>query len=668
MTRTSGKGLLGAVLAAALAGMAAGCVPPSANRNPDAGTADSRQHKKYPKTASSEAKDQALDYQVPADQGAIYVWRGKDLEGWETAFRISVDGQKVGPLKPNNFFLVKLRPGPHVVKVDLNSEFRGHFSKELPVEVEAGRKHFVQTRLSLAKESVHEYKFWVEPLEAEEWAAKDFRFLSAFPAGFDPESFLDQDRKVAYQALEGDGPFWVYEWQTEDGATFLAERRVGGQPDGRAVVRYRNGMRWEGRFDEGVPTGKARLIREDGLVVNQIYKDGEVVNAFTEADVHIVNGDYQAAFELLERRSYYGLELEAAGSGEARLAAVLPRGPAYLAGVRRGDRLVAVDGRPLQGKAPREVVAELNRVAFGDTVRLEVARDGTTRTLAFVPAIVPEGYQGAPSTASLLWEQVRERDAVPAYRSYLDEVQDDTYKDRARRRMAALKAEQERAARRAERAGTVAAVIDFCADYPQSGHIKGLTAAVADDVAAAADPVGAYNALNRDCPAARAHWPARFDLLEVGPEELRVVDAMGLMAGGLGPNAVAAKIRSAGKPYKDFSAPEMQDLAGFGVPDEVIAAMVEATAAHKERMAQQERIEELEAENRRLRNSGGAPGTAAVGGGGPVAKENLPAQCLKLVASLQACDAAGGLWEGACRKIAWSKFDGCPVEEEDLPI
>lgn len=666
MTRKRAKGLLGAVLGAALAGLVAGCVPPSANRGPSTGEADSREHKKYPRTASSEAKDQALAYEVPEDQGAIYIWREKKFIGWKTPFRITVDGRKIGPLKPNNFFLVKVRPGPHVVKVDLESRLRGRHSEELQVDVEGGGKRFLRT--TYFRPPRGDYALFLNTLNAEEWAAKDFRFLSEFPASFDPRAFLDQDRKVAYQALEGDGPFWVYEWQSGDGATFLAERRVGGEPEGRAVVKYPDGMRWEGRFDEGVPTGKARLVREDGLVVNQIYKDGELVNAFTEADVHIVNGDYQAAFELLERRSYYGLELEAAESGEARLAAVLPRGPAYLAGVRRGDRLVAVDGRPLEGKAPREVVAELNRVAFGDTVRLEVARDGTTRTLTFVPAIIPEGYQGASSTASLLWQHVRERDAVPAYRSYLDEVQDDTYKDRARRRVAVLKAEQERAARRAERAGTVAAVIDFCTEYPQSGHIEGLTRAVADAVASAADPVGAYNALNQDCPAARPHWPARFDLLEVGPEELRVADAMGLMAGGLGPNAVAAKVRSAGKPYKDFSAQEMQDLAGFGVPDEVIAAMVEATAAHKERMAQQERIEELEAENRRLRNGGGGPATGSVGGGGPVKKENLPAQCLKLVASLQACDVAGGLWEAACRKIAWSKFDGCPVEEEDLPI
>jgi putative serine protease PepD len=73
-------------------------------------------------------------------------------------------------------------------------------------------------------------------------------------------------------------------------------------------------------------------------------------------------------------RPYLGLT-SAAGPGGVAVAEVTPGGPAARAGVRAGDRVVSVDGRSVS--EPSDVTEALDGRAPGDSVELEVERDGT---------------------------------------------------------------------------------------------------------------------------------------------------------------------------------------------------------------------------------------------------------------------------------------------------
>ncbi|HEY2036659.1 MAG TPA: PDZ domain-containing protein [Steroidobacteraceae bacterium] len=78
-----------------------------------------------------------------------------------------------------------------------------------------------------------------------------------------------------------------------------------------------------------------------------------------------------------------GVQLDdSSGGAGARVRDVSPGGAAEQAGVRRGDRIVAVNGTTVQGRQPAlRIVELLHGVKPGDKVDLKVSRDGKARDL-----------------------------------------------------------------------------------------------------------------------------------------------------------------------------------------------------------------------------------------------------------------------------------------------
>jgi C-terminal processing protease CtpA/Prc len=66
--------------------------------------------------------------------------------------------------------------------------------------------------------------------------------------------------------------------------------------------------------------------------------------------------------------------------GGLRAVEVPEDGAAHAGGLRAGDRIIGIDGEPVEGRSEREVVQAL-RGEVGTEVVLEVSRDGETMLL-----------------------------------------------------------------------------------------------------------------------------------------------------------------------------------------------------------------------------------------------------------------------------------------------
>lgn len=73
------------------------------------------------------------------------------------------------------------------------------------------------------------------------------------------------------------------------------------------------------------------------------------------------------------RRGWMGVSIETPEPGEVVLTRVVPKSPASKAGLATGDRVIALEGKPLQ--SAEILVERINRSAPGDVVRITIARE-----------------------------------------------------------------------------------------------------------------------------------------------------------------------------------------------------------------------------------------------------------------------------------------------------
>ncbi len=177
-------------------------------------------------------------------------------------------------------------------------------------------------------------------------------------------------------------------WRTP--AAFAATLLVlgGGLLAGRqaAVAAYQ-----AGRDEWAALDGLARAITAIERAWVEPVEVSELVHAALQGiadhlDPHTHYFDPEAWARVQDRRadSYEGIGVEVIGTGEAlRVVGVVPGGPAALAGLQVGDRILAVDGQPVEGLSLEQAIA-LVRGERGTAVRLLVDRDGTRREIEVV--------------------------------------------------------------------------------------------------------------------------------------------------------------------------------------------------------------------------------------------------------------------------------------------
>ncbi|MDH5393408.1 MAG: hypothetical protein OEY11_09505 [Gammaproteobacteria bacterium] len=187
-------------------------------------------------------------------------------------------------------------------------------------------------------------------------------------------------------------------------------------------------------------------------------------------------------------------------------------------------------------------------------------------------------------------------------------------------------------------------------------------------LAGAGDSDGQLRKLLSQYPASMRYMPARIRLADIGPEGMKVYQAIDYIKKGMSPAILRQKILNSGVAYKEFSFEEITELNKIGLPQDVIAAMLEVTsriereAGERRRQEQQnlarQRERQVEREQHAQRQQQSQQQAQAE-------EKSVPAECLKLVAAIKVCDQAGGFLAMGCKAIANSKFD-CPIPVAEL--
>jgi carboxyl-terminal processing protease len=115
----------------------------------------------------------------------------------------------------------------------------------------------------------------------------------------------------------------------------------------------------------------------------------------------------QAALEREYRRGSAGIGVTLAGRpGDITIAGVVADGPADGAGIRAGERLLAIDGHRLRREDPAAALQKLAGDAGSDVAVTLRGRDGRSRSLTLERALVPADTVSAARVGDVLLLQV----------------------------------------------------------------------------------------------------------------------------------------------------------------------------------------------------------------------------------------------------------------------
>ncbi|MFQ4137785.1 HhoA/HhoB/HtrA family serine endopeptidase [Nodosilinea sp. PGN35] len=130
--------------------------------------------------------------------------------------------------------------------------------------------------------------------------------------------------------------------------------------------------------------GFAIPIETAKRIADQLFTNGEVQHPFLGIQMVELSAEM---VQRINEEEQLNLQLDDDDEPGVLIVGVLPNSPAQAAGLEIGDVIRAIEGDPVD--SPPDVQARVESTAIGDTLNLDIHRDGRDQTIAVKPAAMP---------------------------------------------------------------------------------------------------------------------------------------------------------------------------------------------------------------------------------------------------------------------------------------
>ncbi|MGB3199480.1 MAG: PDZ domain-containing protein, partial [Nodosilinea sp.] len=130
--------------------------------------------------------------------------------------------------------------------------------------------------------------------------------------------------------------------------------------------------------------GFAIPIETAKRIADQLFATGEVQHPFLGIQMVELSAEM---VERINEEQQLNLKLENDDEPGVLIVGIMPNSPAQAAGLEIGDVIRAIEGDSVD--SPSDVQARVEASAIGDTLNLEIHRDGRNQTMAVKPAAMP---------------------------------------------------------------------------------------------------------------------------------------------------------------------------------------------------------------------------------------------------------------------------------------
>ena len=431
-----------------------------------------------------------------------------------------------------------------------------------------------------------------------------------------------------------------------------------GTPNGHGAFFAEHGTITVGEFVNGKRDGLHKIFNTiNDLVQFSLIKNGKSIQDYGELDALLATGNFETAAKKRGKKVFLGIQLKDE-TPYINTNKIIKNSPADLAGIEKDDKLIQLNDISLENQPVSFVLRSLIALPYDQPLTIKVNRGRLVKQIRFYPGIIPWSHPTATPSAKLLWQNTLAENTSTAYQHYIDTITDQRFKPKAKLLLDQLVKNEQRAFQSIVSRGDNG-LIKFCRGYPKSTLLSKALAEHFQKIEKSDRFIVSYSKLIHQCPQAKRHQPAYYELLSVGPDSMTVSDILRLMHNGMSSTLVATKIKTSDRAYQDFSLDEITQLNQFGLKDDIISAMIEATYSKNKSDEIQERLKKLEDENNRLKAQQTSQQNQ-VAAQQKTEEKSMPLECIKLAAAIKACDQSSGFLSMGCKAIAKSQFD-CPI-------